>query len=135
MRTLRTIVLVMSVVVTACASSPGTSCKNDEQSAVHDTMYFGTSKPDGAVTDDEWSKFLETVVTPRFPQGLTVTRASGQWRGDDGSIIRESTYVLQLVHPDEAAKERSVTEIAAAYKDRFHQQAVLRLRASACVSF
>jgi hypothetical protein len=135
MRALRAIVVAISVVVTACASSPGADCKNGEQSAVHDTLYFGTSKPNGVVTGDEWTKFLEAVVTPRFPQGLTVSPASGQWRGSDGLVVREATHVLQLVHSDDTANERSVSEIAAAYKAQFQQEAVLRVRASACVSY
>ena len=125
----------MSLVVGACASSPSVSCRNGEQSAVHDTLYFGTSKPGGVVTGGEWAKFLETVVTPRFPQGLTVSQAFGQWRGSDGAIVRESTHVLQLVHPDDAANEKSLTEIAASYKAQLQQEAVFRVRASTCVSF
>jgi len=128
-------VVVISVALSACASSPTGSCKNGEQSAIHDTLYFGTGRPNSVVTDEEWATFLETVVTPRFPQGLTVSQASGQWRGSDGSIVRERTYVLELVHPDDTANEKSVTEIAASYKAQFHQEAVLRTRASTCVSF
>ena len=135
LRTLRAILVVASFALHGCASLQGDSCKNGEQSAVHDTLYFGTSQPHGVVTGDEWARFLADVVTPRFPQGLTVSRASGQWRGADGSIVRESTHVLQLVHPGDAANERSVTDIVASYKARFQQEAVLRVRASACVSF
>jgi len=136
MQALRTLVtLALSIFVAACAYSPAAICKNGEQSSVHDTLYFGTSKPSGVVTDGEWSKFLETVVTPRFAQGLTVSHASGQWRGSDGSIVRESTHILQLAHAGDTVNDRSVTEIAAEYKAQFQQEAVLRVRASTCVSF
>jgi len=135
MRALRTTVVAMSLVVSACVSSPGVNCKSGEQSAVHDTLYFGTSKPNGVVTGEQWAKFLETVVTPLFPQGLTVSQASGQWLGSDGSIVRESTHILQLAHAGDTVNDRSVTEIAAEYKAQFQQEAVLRVRASTCVSF
>ena len=89
----------------------------------------------GVVTTEDWAKFLEVTVTSRFPQGLTVWQALGQWRGSDGSIVRESTDVLQIIHPDDALSETSVAEIVAAYKAAFQQEAVLRVRDSICVSF
>jgi hypothetical protein len=129
------LVIAILVALSACAAAPTVSCKTGEQKAVHDTLYFGTAKPGGVVTDDEWARFLETVVASRFPRGLTVSRASGQWRGADGRVVRESSHVLQLVHPDDAADETSVSEISAAYKTQFQQEAVLRVRAGTCVSF
>ncbi len=121
--------------LSACASLHSSGCRGGELSAVQDSLYFGTGKPNGAVTPGEWTTFLEMMVTPRFPQGLTVSKASGQWRGVDGSIVRESSHVLQLVHPDDASSEKSVAEIIAAYKTQFQQEAVLRVKANTCVSF
>jgi Protein of unknown function (DUF3574) len=118
-----------------CASLQDNACKRGEQFAIQDALYFGTGKPNGVVTRDEWNKFLETMVTPRFPQGLTVSDASGQWRGTDGSLVREASHVLTLVHPDDAPSEKSVAEIVASYKAQFQQEAVLRVKAGACMSF
>lgn len=119
----------------ACASLHDSGCDIGEHSAIQDSLYFGTGKPNGAVTREEWAAFLETTVTPRFPQGLSVTEASGQWRGADGAIVREATHLLHLVHPNDAANEQSVAAIVAAYKAQFQQEAVLRVKANACVSF
>lgn len=127
--------VAISFALGACASLPQPRCRAGEQPALQDSLYFGTGKPDGVVTRGEWAAFLETTVTPRFPQGLSVAEASGQWRGADGSIVRESTHVLHLVHPDDAASEKSVAEIIAAYKRQFQQEAVLRVKSAACVSF
>lgn len=124
----------LSLAVSACSSLTAPRCAPDEQSAVQDSLYFGTGRAIGVVTPEEWSRFLEVVVTPRFPQGLTVSRASGQWRGTDGSIVREATYVLHLLHGSDAQSEASVAAIVAAYKAQFQQEAVLRVRASACMS-
>src|SRR5262245_53088135 len=33
-------------------------------------LYFGTARPDGAVSEAEFREFLDRVVTPRFPDGL-----------------------------------------------------------------
>jgi hypothetical protein len=114
----------------------GPGCASGEQALVHDSLYFGTGKPrGGTVTAAEWAEFLKSTVTPRFPQGLTVSPASGQWRGADGAIVQEASQVLQLVHPDDAASESAVQELVAAYKAQFRQEAVLRVKARACVSF
>jgi hypothetical protein len=43
--------------------------------------------------------------------------------------------VLQIIHPDAGADERAVEEIVREYRARFEQEAVLRVRATACVSF
>ena len=129
------VVFAIPFALGACASLHKPGCRGGELSAVQDSLYFGTGRPNGAVTADEWTAFLETTVTPRFPQGLTVSQASGQWRGAEGSIVRESSHVLQLVHPDDASSEKSVAEIIAAYKTQFQQEAVLRVKANTCVSF
>ena len=130
-----TLALVFALSLSACTTLRGLDCQSGEQLAIQDSLYFGTGKPNGVVTAEEWSDFLQTEVTPRFPQGLTVQEASGQWRGADGAIVREATHVLQLVHPDDASSNKRVAEIIASYKAKFQQEAVLRVRAGACVSF
>jgi len=90
--------------------------------------------PGGIVSSDEWAKFLSTTVTPRFPGGLTVWQASGQWQSSDGKPTREVSYVLSLIHPADAQAETAVQAIVAEYKTLFHQDAVLRVKAYACKS-
>jgi hypothetical protein len=127
---------VLAATLAACAPMHGAGCASAEQALVHDSLFFGTGKPrGGVVTSAEWVEFLKGTVTPRFPQGLTVSPASGQWRGADGAIVQEPSQLLQLVHPDDAASERAVQEVIAAYKAQFQQEAVLRVKARACVSF
>ena len=119
----------------ACSGLPPGNCGSGQNAMVSESLYFGTAKPDGKVSAEDWQAFLNSVVTPRFPQGLTVWQASGQWRSNSGSIVQESSYVLNIVHPDNAATDSSVAEIVNAYKAQFRQEAVLRSRSSACVSF
>lgn len=128
------IVAALIAATAACAPLRPPSCAPGQQAAVQDTLYFGTAKPTGSVGAGEWAAFLEETVTPRFPQGLTVSAASGQWRGADGAIVREPTHVLQLVHPDEAAHDKAVADIVTTYKRRFEQEAVLRVKANVCIA-
>ena len=86
------------------------------------------------VSDDAWSAFVDSEITPRFPDGLTVLDALGQWRdSENGTIVRERSKVLRVIlsAPDSRAK---LTAIAAAYKEQFHQQAVMLTITQAYVS-
>jgi hypothetical protein len=131
-----TAALVLALALGACASTPRTACAPGSDAMVHESIYFGMAKPAGGmVTLAEWRDFLAGTVTPRFPQGLTVAEASGQWRGADGTIVEEPSHVLVLLHADDTVSERAVVEIVAAYNARFRQEAVLRVRSAACASF
>ncbi|HXC07403.1 MAG TPA: DUF3574 domain-containing protein [Steroidobacteraceae bacterium] len=135
LRSPASIAAALSLALAACVSPQRPSCRPGEQLVVQDTLYFGTMRAGGPVTADDWAKFLNTTVTPRFPQGLTVSQASGQWRGADGAMVRESTYVLTLLHPDGAPGEAAIAEIVASYKSAFQQESVLRSRAATCATF
>jgi hypothetical protein len=100
---------------------------------VRETLYFGRNRPGGGtVSNPEWQSFLAEVVTPRFPAGLTVLEGSGQWRGATGAVEREQSEVVTLFHPDDQASRQAVREIAAEYKRRFQQEAVLRESSRSC---
>jgi hypothetical protein len=125
--------LVCAAVLAGCAPF-ASACRPGEQAAIHDLLYFGTLTTDGIVTPVEWADFVERTITPRFPQGLTTWDAAGQWRTADGRVIREGTHVLSVAHPDDAAAERAVVEIVAAYRARFAQEGVFRIRTIACTT-
>ena len=96
---------------------------------VADRLFFGRDIPGGGgmVSDSAWGVFLAEVVTPRFPAGLTVLHAEGQWREEDGRIVREASFVLEVVHPAGPAVDAHLREIAEEYKRRFRQEAVMRV--------
>lgn len=92
-----------------------------------DELYFGRTRPRGEVSEEEFQTFLRTVVTPRFPDGLTVVNANGQFRGSAGEIIREKTKLVILIHPNTQDKNRAIQEIIDKYKAQFQQESVLRV--------
>jgi hypothetical protein len=114
----------------ACATRQGVLQTSTLSSPrlVSDTLYFGTQKPRGRVTPTEWKAFLKDVVTPRFPGGLTTWEAKGQWKDKDGTVLREKSEVLLLVHPEGNAEEKAVQEIIDLYKKQFKQESVLRIK-------
>jgi len=102
---------------------------------VRTSLYFGLSRPAGTVDDTEWQAFLREEVTPRFPDGLTVWEADGQWRRADASIARERAKVLLLVHDGQAKAHRALTEVVMRYKQHFQQESVLWESARVCATF
>jgi hypothetical protein len=119
------VILVSALLFTGCASLATNPASSPSQL---DRLYFGRAIADtGVVTDSAWSGFLRDVVTPRFPEGITVLRAEGQWRGANGSIVREPSFVLEVVHQRTPAIETALAEIMAEYKRRFQQEAVMRI--------
>ena len=132
---MKPIVLALAAAALAgCAASSAMRCPPNERAAINELIYFGTGTPDGAVTEAQWGEYLRDVVTPRFPQGLTTWCAAGQWRSQDGSLTREDSYVLNLVHREDGATEKAVQELIETYKQRFRQEAVLRVKTPSCTS-
>lgn len=125
-------VAVLSLLLTACA----TVAPPVENAAIADRLFCGRTVPGGGVvSDEEWTTFLAEVVTPRFPDGLTVWRAEGQWRGRDGVVVREPVMIIEILHPLDRGIDRKIQEIADAYRTRFHQEAVLRVSMPARMDF
>ena len=88
------------------------------------------------VNEEQWVLFLDEEITPRFPDGLTVYDATGQWRDKaSNNIIRELTKIVLIVLPGKTDDVTHVNEIAEAYKRRFGQQSVGIVLRPACVSF
>jgi hypothetical protein len=88
------------------------------------------------VSDNEWMLFVDDEITPRFPDGLTVFEASGQWRDKaSNKIFRERSRIVVLVLPGNPDDLTHLNEIVEAYKRRFRQQSVGMIVRPACVSF
>jgi hypothetical protein len=99
------------------------------------TLYFGLSHPSGVISESQWQSFLRDQVTSRFPDGLTVWQADGQWRTPQGRIAREPARVLLLVHEEKPGVRRAIAEIVGIYKRDFHQESVLWETAPVCAAF
>jgi hypothetical protein len=93
-------------------------------------LYFGTDIPGGGkVSAEDWDKFLEVEVTPRFPDGFTVLESYGQYKDSSSKIVREASRVLVLLYSKKqrGAVNTKIEEIRAAYIKQFNQESVLRL--------
>ena len=88
------------------------------------------------VSDAEWERFVAEEVTPRFPDGLTVFAATGQWRDRaTAAVVREPSFVVQIVAPASAEADARLAAIRSAYRQRFNQQSVGLVLTSVCAAF
>lgn len=130
MQITRTVVAFVAslLIMAGSPARAGDPCPDGLAPFTEINVYFGRDRDDGnVVNEEEWQAFLADVVTPRFPAGLTMFDAHGQWLDTSaGRLHRQSTKVLNVLVPRGAVETsmRSVKEIAHAYKEHFDQQAV-----------
>ena len=119
------------------ASAQLVDCRGGQKPTQVAEMMFGRKIGDRiGVSEVEWGRFVDREITPRFPAGLTVFNAAGQWRDKaSNKIVREPSKIVQIVLPGDDGEFSRLNEIAEAYKTRFKQQSVGVIVRPACVSF
>lgn len=123
----------LALLVSGCVSIH----RNSGLKAAHlERLYFGRNIGDTAVvTDSAWKSFVTDVLTPAFPDGATVWDAAGHWRGPDGTVVRERSFIVELLHFVSPEIEGRVQRVVDGYKRRFAQQSVLRMVTDVQASF
>ena len=117
----------------ACATLPP---PDGLRSAHLERLYFGRNiGTTGVVSDSAWASFVREVITPNFPEGSTVWDAAGQWRAPDGTMVRERSFVVELLHLVTPDVEQRVQRVMQEYKSRFAQLSVLRMITNVRASF
>lgn len=113
------------------------SCPSGGTQMTSVTLFFGMAIPGGGkVTDGDWRSFLDTEVTPRFPEGLSVLEAAGQWKdADTGKVVRENSRALLIWVAPSSGASAEIDAIRDAYKIRFRPDSVMRVDDTDCVDF
>jgi len=122
-------VLILIILSTSLLGS-STHVRTEPEQFMRTELYFGRNISErGEVSRKDFDKFLAEIITPRFPDGLTVLNAAGQFLNSNGEVEKERTVILVLFYPVSARKDKhlKVEEIREAYKVRFQQQSVLRV--------
>jgi hypothetical protein len=124
--------LLAICLASATQAQPAISCAAGQKSWVVADLLFGRSH----VSETSWAGFLATEVTPRFPDGLTVIDAKGQWRapGQD-TVAKERSKEVTIAMPPSDENNARLQAIIEAYKARFKQRSVGLIVRPACVSF
>lgn len=153
-RPLRQMTLAALLVLTGCASLGTEAPSGGKTSATlqgdaarpaaatawrRSELYFGVGDrddPSTRIDGARWQGFLDREVTTRFPDGLTVFDAYGQWlfRGQTAPE-RLDSKVLVILHPDTAEERTKIDAIRSAWKAETGHQSVLWASQVADVSF
>jgi hypothetical protein len=139
LRNTRSAVAACSVLAAsmAFAGTPGASCTAPLQAMQRIELMFGRNiRGHVGVGDAAWAKFLAREITPRFPDGLTVVDAAGQWRDPaTGRIAREPSKLVIIVTAGGAPADEKIAAIVDAYKKRFRQKSAGVVSSAACAAF
>jgi hypothetical protein len=121
----------------APASAQLTECRGAQKPQHVAELIFGRSVAGRVeVSEERWVLFVDNEITPRFPDGLTVFDAAGQWRDQaSNKITREPSKIVLIVLPGKADDLARLNEIVETYKRSFGQQSVGMILRPACVSF
>lgn len=89
-------------------------------------LFFGRNIGDvEGVSQEQFQTFVDTVITPRFPDGLTNFDTNGQFLSSNGQLIREPSEVVSLILEDTQANETAIDQIVIQYIEQFQQESVL----------
>jgi hypothetical protein len=99
-------------------------------------LFFGLARPDGStIAGDEFQRFVDHEVMPRFPSGLTLLGGNGQFRDAGGTTVKENAKLLILLYPYDRDNSRKIEAIRTTYMKTYQQESVLRVDNASCVSF
>ena len=125
-----------ATLLSGCTTLAPTACPAGQSPGRTVELFFGRNVGDRVgVSETDFARFVDEELTPRFPDGLTVLDAAGQWRGASGVIGREPSKVVILVLPRPAGDEDKLAAVRQAYKTRFAQEAVLMTTQPTCLGF
>src|ERR1700761_7838995 len=100
---LRVVATLSFVLASANAASAQIACTLGKPQQVAELMFGRLIGGRLGVSEGQWARFVAREITPRFPDGLTVFEARGQWRDrENNKIVREPSKIVQIVLPGAA---------------------------------
>jgi hypothetical protein len=133
----RAIAICGALAAGVLGGAPASSCTAPLKPMQRIELMFGRNMGGRlGVGDAAWAMFLAREITPRFPNGLTVLDAAGQWRDPvSGRLAREVAKLVIIVTESGASADDRIAAVVAAYKQRFHQKSVGVVTSPACAAF
>lgn len=130
------VVVLVAAAQNVAAQTPALSCHGPKEPKLIAELLFGRDIGDRVgVSESTWRSFVAREITPRFPDGLTIIDATGQWRDRASKRMVREPSKLMIVLPGKADDQAHLDAIVGAYKRRFHQRSVGVIVQSACASF
>lgn len=100
-------------------------------------LFFGRNIAGvGEVSEKQFQAFVDQIITPQFPDGLTIFDADGQYLDSTNTVIQEPAKVVSLILEDTQTNETAIDSIVESYIQQFQQESVLQaVNESIAVSF
>jgi hypothetical protein len=101
----------------------GIACSDPQRPMLEIDLLFGRNIGGKVgVSEEQWTDFVASEISPRFPQGLSVDDALGQWRDrETNAIVKEPSKDVQIIVPQDTEVKGKIDAIVTAYKERFQQ--------------
>jgi Protein of unknown function (DUF3574) len=139
---MRYLIAALALALPGCISvtetqthAPRAACTVGEP-MVETMLFLGMATPTGSVSEDQFSRFVEEEVTPRWKEGFTILSGQGLWYSEQRQVTeREPSRVLVRFHDGGVGSSSAIEEIRAAYIKAFNQDAVLRTDRNICADF
>lgn len=126
----------LAVVQPIAAQTPALPCSGTQRPRQIAELLFGRDiGHHRGVSDAAFARFVAGELTPRFPDGLTISDAMGHWRDPAGGLVREATKRVDIVLPGRADDQAKLDAAVTAYKSKFRQRSVGVIVQWACVAF
>jgi hypothetical protein len=131
------IAILLALAWSGSANAQSSECRAGQKPQEVAQLLFGRKIGDRVgVSEAQWGRFVDREISPRFPDGLTVLDAKGEWRDTARkTTVHEPSKVVEIVLPGKPDDVDELNQIAQAYKSRFRQQSVGIVVRGACVSF
>ncbi|HTJ64480.1 MAG TPA: DUF3574 domain-containing protein [Alphaproteobacteria bacterium] len=127
-----------ALLFTGQASAAQAACAFPNQHSMFQLqLFFGQTQKNGEpVPAQTWTNFLQNIITPRFPDGLTVYDTYGQAMDPDThQITRENTKVVMIATVNTAVTRNRTSQIIEAWKKRANQNSVGLITSTVCAQF
>jgi len=120
---------VLAILVACAGCGAKSTAKSSQPPWVRSEIYCGLQKAaGGTVTPADFADFLNQVVTPAFPAGLTVLDSYGQMQKTDKTIVKQTTKVLLLVHQKTGANADAIQKVISSYRSRYGNPQIMYLQ-------
>ena len=111
--------LAILCLLLACGTASAAS--KTTENVVWYRVHLGMGTGSTSVSPEVMQGFIAKEISPRFPDGFTVTPARGQWTSPDIGLIHERTVVVDIQCGDTEVCAKKIEEISEAYVKRFQK--------------
>ena len=116
-------ILFISTFLVCCVSC---STSKFQPNHIKTELYFGMSKKNGVVTEQEWNTFKVNYLSKRF-SGYTEIHSKGFWTNQKGETVSENSRLIIYLNKGTKQDSVDVLYVINHYKQQFDQESVLKI--------